>query len=371
MESPAKPVTILCSATGLGVYIPGLLIQRQLSKRGYDADTEVIEEYYTPAKLASLTAYRDACRQNFALARFAHRSANDGSKPIDERRVAALLQRWNKEGRSHFILWSGFWIPVIEQYRAMFNERRLFVDHCRIDARISASFAVHQDKSGDANEVWLWNWQQRMIANEIRVGDEAALLFDQRDHRLVVHGGGWGLGSYRNKIAELGATPFALDIVLRSPEDTIDKRAEDRLYCVNPDWQPWMRHDGDAHGFPPVGMVDGSDAIEYRTNTEFHEFYKVIARSKAIVSKPGGCTLIDSLNSATPVVLLEPYGEAERSNGLLWQFLGFGITYADWQASGFDERILEHLHRNILETRRKAPDYVESYAHKLWKGGDP
>jgi hypothetical protein len=83
------------------------------------------------------------------------------------------------------------------------------------------------------------------------------------------------------------------------------------------------------------------------------------------LSKPGGCTLIDSLNSATPVILLEPYGYAEESNARIWEYLGFGISYSAWQATGYDGRVLEKLHTNITSRARTGIDYPRAYAEQF------
>jgi hypothetical protein len=68
----------------------------------------------------------------------------------------------------------------------------------------------------------------------------------------------------------------------------------------------------------------------------------------AVVSKPGGGTLLDSLAAATPIVLLAPWGEPEAKNGALWEELGFGIDYHRWRRTGFDQGVLMKLHDRLL-----------------------
>jgi len=120
-----------------------------------------------------------------------------------------------------------------------------------------------------------------------------------------------------------------------------------------------------ASGGVLAGLVIDENRSEYRRGETFHELYDVIRRSKAIVSKPGGCTLIDSLSSATPVVLLEPYGYAEQSNARIWEHLGYGISYPDWQRTGFDPAVLERLHTNILTRSPRGTNYPRAYADRL------
>jgi UDP-N-acetylglucosamine:LPS N-acetylglucosamine transferase len=112
-------------------------------------------------------------------------------------------------------------------------------------------------------------------------------------------------------------------------------------------------------------LLPEGEGLADRFRANFHPFYDVIRRSKAIVSKPGGCTLIDSLSSATPVVFLEPYGSAERSNGKIWEHLGFGISYTAWRETGYDASVLEQLHSNILSRTRASIDYPRAVAAEL------
>jgi hypothetical protein len=133
---------------------------------------------------------------------------------------------------------------------------------------------------------------------------------------------------------------------------------------VSPDWRAWERSDGE-HTFPPFAEIDGDG--QAAANGE-HGLYELIRRSKAIISKPGGGTLIDSLSSATPVVLLEPCGDAEAANGALWEYLGFGIPFAKWRATGYDGAVLARLHANLRGRPRNGPDYPRYAADRMQQG---
>ncbi|MBL0142934.1 MAG: hypothetical protein IPP91_12745 [Betaproteobacteria bacterium] len=363
---PRHPqVTILTSGVGLGTHIPALLIERRLRRRQCEAETEVLEEYFTPEHLRAHLAHKKAHHESFALAQIAHRMARPVSDCIDAVRARRLLERWAGEGRRHFIVWSGFWLPLIEDYRQMAGGAPLDVDHCRIDAEMSASFRIHRDLQAAGNEVWLWNWDERKLVFRIPVADEAPIPFAGRDDRLVVHGGGWGIGTYRGMASDLARTRYALDVVIDDPAEAAGRRPRDRCFMLDPEWHPWSRNAGGGHDFPPMGEVLDADDIRYRQTPDHHVLHDVIRRSKAIVSKPGGCTLIDSLDSGTPVVLLEPYGHAEESNARIWEHLGFGISYAAWRETNCDESVLERLHANIVGRARTGTDYPRAYAERL------
>lgn len=353
----APPVSILTSGIGLGVYIPALLIQRRMAQLEVRADVEVLERYYTADAQRRQLTLRQACRDNFALAQMAHRMTRDVGDALDAARVDELLRRWASEGRRHFMVWSGFWLPLIERYRA-FVGAQLHIDCCRIDAEISASFRVHQSLARDAVEIWLWSWAEKRTVFEIPVSDAPPLAFDEREDRLVVHGGGWGLRTYRSRRAELARTPWASDVVVYDAADAVDAPPRDRAFMVDPTWRPWD-HGDCAPSFPPFAEVGGS------FSSGGHALFELIRRSKAIVSKPGGGTLIDSLASATPVVLLEPYGYAEASNAALWRHLGFGVSWEDWRDSGFSAGLLQRLHDNLQRRSRNGIEYPKAYVDRI------
>jgi len=354
------PVSVLTSGTGLGVYIPALLIQRQVRELGIAIDVETLEGYYSPESQRRHLAHKTAYHLNFRLAVMANRMARSVETCLDQARIDDLLQRWDAEHRTNFIVWSGFWLPILEKYRRL-TDSTLQIDCCHIDACVSASYRPHRRLARDATNIWLWNWQAKKTLFEVCVDDQPPVGFVRRDDRLVVHGGGWGIGTYRDAREELSdpqrGAAWELDVVVHDGAEAVRSRPGDRYFMVDPDWRAWDRISGE-HTFPPLAEIDcGREA---RTADD-HVLYQLIRRSKAIVSKPGGGTLLDSLSSATPIVLLEPCGEAEACNGALWEHLGFGIPLSKWRAAGYNEAILSELHENLLRRRRNGPHYPRDY----------
>lgn len=351
--SGVAPVTILTSGVGLGVYLPSLLIERKLRQLGVAAEVEVLERYYTPARQAGHLAIKAAHHQDFALAQLAHRMARDVQTSLDTGVIDALLQQWRAEGRERFVVWSGFWLPVLERYQTVSGRADLALDFCRIDAEVSASFRVHRASSLRGREIWLWSAERKRTEFELPVTGEAPLAFAARDERLVVHGGGWGIGTYREAAVALSAAGFACDVVVHHESEALELSAHDRAYRIDPAWHPWHRNASGRHTFPPLGRVGQSAPV-----AEGHVLYEHLRRARAIVSKPGGGTLIDSLSAATPVVLLPAYGYAERANGELWEHLGYGISWEAWRETGFSTAVLERLHHALATRPQRGPDYV-------------
>jgi hypothetical protein len=364
---PAR-VTILTSAVGLGIYIPALLIERTLRRSGVEADVEVIEGYYTGQHQRAHLAHRDAHHASFALAQLAHRMAHGVEHCVDDARMGGLLERWRREERRRFIVWAGFWLPFLQRYASLAGGRSLAVDHCRIDAVVSASFRVHPELDARGREIWLWSKREGRVVHEIPVRDTAPRAWGERDDRLVVHGGGWGIGTYRSTLSDLARTPYAVDLVVHHLEEAAALQDRDRAFILDPSWCVWQRDGAGSLTFPPMRGVVGGRLHNRLDTADYHAMHDVIRASRAVISKPGGCTLIDSLAAATPVVLLEPYGDAEQANAQLWIDLGFGISYDAWRQIGFDPGVLARMHANIV-ARAAGVDYPGAYLAQL-QGAD-
>lgn len=356
-------VTILTSAVGLGTYIPALLVCRQLRHYGVDADVEVLEHYYLPGFQQRHVAVAEAHHASFALAQMAHRMARTVRDYLDGERVQRCLLGWAEADCRHFIVWSGFWLPIVERYRTL-TGWTIQVDHCRIDAEISASFKVHADLDSLGREIWLWQGDTSQLVYEIPVDRRAPKSFLEREPRLMIHGGGWGIGTYRERARELSNAGFDFDLVVHNVLEGSGLRDGDNAYRLKPGWRAWVRNDAGEFQFPPMDRVAGYGAT-LGVDADYHGLYDLIRNSQAIISKPGGGSLIDSLASGTPIILLEPYGYAEARNSEIWQKLGFGIRYEDWRETGFSRNVLERLHRNLIEHTARGIDYPRAYADQL------
>ena len=366
MKSEFPRITILSSAIGLGIYIPALLINYQLRKQGLDSEVMVLEDYYTPLSKNKFKKHQQAYHDNFSLALMAHRMTRDVQDNLDTKIINIILENWQDENRLHFITWSGFWLPIIDQYRKRVSPQKLKLDLCRIDAEISASFKIYPHHKDDS-EIWLWNWEQKKLIYEIPVTDRPSIPYHERGNRLVIHGGGWSLGTYQSKIPELERKGILLDIIVHELLEANHKKDGNRYFMVDPDWNPWHKNQNNQHEFPPFAEIMDLEQLEFKNREEYHELYDVISQSKAIVSKPGGGTLIDSLASATPIILLEAYGYAEQRNAEIWEYLGYGISYQKWQEMDYNFDILHQLHQNLLNRSKNTINYPQEYAKKIIK----
>ncbi|MEV6871937.1 hypothetical protein [Amycolatopsis sp. NPDC051128] len=347
-------IEVLTSGVALGVHIPGLLLAHRLRERGVPADVSVIERLLPEHKLATTAQMKWAFHEDFRLAKAGHRLATEPHAVADEQAVDALFARWNAEGVTKFVVFSGFWLPILDRYLAG-RPARPEVVLCHIDATYSPSFRKAAGGQVPYTDVFLVGGGTAGIPCSVPVSAEPPVAWVDRASRLYVHGGGWGMGTYRDRIGELTAAGIALD-VLAYRESDVDEAPGVRHFMMDPAWHPWL-----DNGFPPFGqVVDG--VAEFTRGTTCPGSFALTRAARGMVSKPGGGTCLDSLWAATPLLFLEPLGSAEKRNGDVWRELGFGMPYEQWRDTGFAEQPLADMHAALVRARPHIPDYSEILA---------
>ncbi|ANY70222.1 UDP-glucuronosyltransferase [Paenibacillus sp. BIHB 4019] len=366
--------TILCSGFGLGFYNPGLIVNYQLRQRGIPTEVLVFERFMQVEKQAKIVDSRKAYHDNFKLAKIATKLPKDIRDSFDSEQIIDLLNSWAAEGRKRFISLSGHWVYILELYREKLDAAaaELEVDLLYVDSDLSPSWKSLKkympDYPARYREVWLYASSTLSIHLQIRVGDEEPLPFADRAPRYVIHGGGWGMGTYQGKIPELAQLGFALDVVAYEPAEAQGQQLGNRYYMNDPEWTAWNKGESGEHEFPRFGEIRPDTAPSFSNLPSHHGLYDVIRQAKGIISKPGAGTLMDSLASATPVIMLEPFGEHEKRNLEVWVEHGLGITYEDWERAGFAEEALATIHERLLAKRAAARTYTDDYLERIGWG---
>ncbi|MEE1804787.1 hypothetical protein PUR57_39955 [Streptomyces sp. JV176] len=355
-------IEILTSGVALGVHVPGLLLADRLREQGADAEVRVLERLLPERTLTTTAAMKWAFHRNFRFALTGQRVATDPSATVADGAVEELMDTWRAERIDRFVVFSGYWLPIVERYMSRYGAAGAAappVDVCHVDSVASPSFVKTGRPAPGVRHVWLADSAGGRIPYSIPVTREPALPWAERDRRLLVHGGGWGIGTYRERARELRAHGFALDVVAYEEADVSGDDPDIRSFMVDPGWHPWL-----DDGYPPFGRVVPGEPTRFTRGAGHHGSFDLTRAAVATVSKPGGGTLLDSLWSATPAVLLEPYGGHEERNTELWQELGFGITFARWAETGFDMAVIEKLHHTLREAAAHLPDYSRLLAEE-------
>lgn len=366
--SKTSPISILCAGPGLGFYIPGILAQRQLNQAGLAAVVHVFEGFLVEHKKQNVPKAKINFHRNFSFALMGQNLAKDPSSHLDDYQVEKLLLLWQKEQRRHFIVFSGFWIPLLKRYSERVDKSELFIDLCHVDSAPSTSWSLFDTSSDEYNHIWFNNWEDKQVSYYIDVSGEQVIPYEKRRKSYLIHGGGWGMGTYKDKLNELNRSKLMLDVIAYEYGDLDQRNELNNYYMIDPQWNTWDLNQKGLHQFPPFGEVDLSGKVSFRENFQYPEIYKIIRKSKAIISKPGAGTLLDSLSSATPLICLKPFGGYEDKNALLWEHFGLGVSFEKWEASGFSEKLLCDMHKNLVEMRASAKDYIKTYINNFVYG---
>jgi hypothetical protein len=348
-------IAILTSGFGLGVHVPGLLLNRRLSDSGVPSRVDVLERYWYPERRARIPDSKRAYQQDFRMAQLGSRLFRTLDDAFDPAALAELGERWRDEGVERFVVFSGFWLPVVERYLEE-SGGDIPVDTCHVDAIPAPSFARQAESMARHRNIWLVH-DNGTMPWMLRPAAEPPVAWAAREERFHAHGGGWGMGTYLGYAADMAAKGIALDLVVRTLDDVgtlrgaLDPRS--RLFMMDPEWSPWQ-----DNGFPPFGEVaDGAPPV-YRRSEPYHQSLTLTRNALGVISKPGGGTLIDTFGSATPLILVEAFGEHEKHNARVWEGLGFGIPFATWMSSGFSTELLRDMHLRILAHQSVPADYT-------------
>lgn len=357
-----KHITILCSGITLGVYTPAVIFERQLQLKGCKTTIEVFENLFSTEKREEIKELKSACHKSFGFAKMAQRMAKDNNvKNAETASVDELLKSWFKESRSVFLVFSGFWMPIIKKYQTLYQMKDLDVYILHMDAVLSSSWKPYSEHLENYKHIWLFKWPDNEIPCYLQVGDQYPLNFNDRESRLIIHGGGWGIGTYKSKIQKLNEIGLEMDILAYEDEDIVDNDRND-YYIIDPEWCPWEKNELGVYNFPPLAKYqEEGNLLLSEISNQYPAVYNLIRNKKAIISKPGGGTLVDSFSSATPLIMLEPFGDYEEKNASLWSNLGIGIYYESWVNSNYSFQLLEELHSRILELRNQKKNVLETY----------
>jgi hypothetical protein len=354
-------ITLLGSGVCLGVYGPALSMHAWFQERGVASEVVVLEGCWRDGAQADLLRTKAAFHRDFRLAMMGQRMARRVDSALDEAKVTALLAGWKRQGRRRFVIFSGFWAPILRRFLDAWQGEALDLEICHMDAALPPSWQSNT-LGGPAREVRLFQGSTSTISGFVEVSGGRPLRWPERSRRVVIHGGGWGLGTYREKVRGLNDRGVALDAVAYFDQDVAELGSQcNHVYMIDPEWRAWQTTEDGDHEFPPFGAVEGEGVPVFQRSRRVPHLFEISRRDWAIVSKPGGSSLNDSLAAATPLVLLEPYGDHERVNAELWIAHGLGIRFDEWLAQGCPEEPLAQAHQKLLRLRDRLFVYQERY----------
>lgn len=172
--------------------------------------------------------------------------------------------------------------------------------------------------------------------------------YNQREFSFVTHGGGWAMGDFRARLDQL-AGPAAILL----PRD----RALAEREALLPRARLFFDIETGAEGPGDFARLAEVTETGYRLlpSMAHHGSLDIIARSRAIVSKPGGGTLVDSYLAQTPILYLDPISHYEAGNVEFIEQAGIGMRLEAFLAEGAPQARLEACAANLARLVRDVP----------------
>lgn len=354
-------ITLLASGNSLGAYIPAIHLREYLARQHIRAEVQVLETLYREETRSKINGYKKAFHNNFSIALTGHRLAKDISPNLDDSAVRRLHAHWRQTGCATFIAFTGFWLPILKAYKEIAGFP-VHIEWIHMDACDTPSYKVYKYSYHQYRNVQFYDPELESPGYLITPPDVEAASFEARNDRFLIHGGGWGIGTYRDKIERLRRGGCRLDIIAYDESEVQEDDGKTRYFMVDPEWSPWIKDAGEIHTYPPMlELVRRKGMVERRRLPDYASYLELVRLSRAIVSKPGGATLNDSLVYATPLLLLEPFGYHEESNATFWKRCGFGIGYDDWEENGFPAASLQACHERLRKQRITACHYGREF----------
>lgn len=353
-EKKNDTVVILSSLVGYGAFIPALLLYQQLKAEGRSVQLHAIENYYSEEKKIIFEQTRTAFRKNPKLVKIASGLSAQLENNLSADTGEDLQHRWREEGCCRFVCFSGLWSALLA--RIAESDTRVKIIFCKVDSGFSSAWKNIDSPLLQHHHTSFFEAQEGKVRYKISPRGLEPHPFHQREEAVLLHGGGWYLDGF-NKQVESIAQHYTCRPVQRASDAPHPSLKNVEPVKENYTWDPL--HDS-RHFF-----TFPSYSLSAQPNREYAGLWDLMNRCRAVVSKPGGMTLMDSLVTATPLVMLEPAGRNEEDNGKLWQELGLGIYYSDWEKTGFSANTLEEIHGNLLRKKSETPDFISCVRQQL------
>ncbi|MEN5086526.1 hypothetical protein ABE426_08655 [Sphingobacterium faecium] len=357
---------ILTSLIGYGIYLPAQIIQQQLAASGIASEILVFEWLYDAEKKKTFSDSAAAYADNYKLAQLAAKIPVNYQASTDPALVERLYQQWMQEEQTHFLCLSGLWFAILKNYHPPFALKT--INCCRMDAGQAHTWSNEHQLVIDRS-YFLFDIQLKKINYAFHIPELKHIPYAKRSKNIVIHGGGWGLGDFITKTAALADAGYHRNILIKSlnkyrPDDT-----QTSYYLNDPDWDI-LNKNSSSSPFPAIGHIHHRDDISYFHHDHYHPVLDLINQSKAIISKPGGMTLTDSLITGTPLIYLDPMGENEEGNAVIVNENKIGMSFEKWKNDNFSLQTIHELHKNIVTLQSDLPDFIATFKHDISRYSD-
>jgi hypothetical protein len=352
----AHTINIVSSIIGYGVYFPALIVFEQLKALGYTVNIYIIERYFDENAMSEFERTKAAFKKDVRLVQIASRIPVKYTEKLSVKKTEALFQEWSNNNSTHFLCFSGLWLETLHAYKK--QHPTCTIDCCRVDSAISSTWGKLNDLNElITNDLSFFNAAEDTINYVLNIPEIQPLPYLERENTITIHGGGWDLGNFTMTTEHF--SNYHVNLIVNDIQNDFNTK-NTTLYANKPKWNPLYEN-----GFPPFGRIDSASNTVFKTYKKHPGILNVLAKTNAIVSKPGGMTLMDSLITETPLIFLKSVGKNENSNKKLWETLQLGIPIETWQKNDHQAATLNEMHERIVTIKKETPCFLKTYINLL------
>lgn len=343
-----KKVLLLSSSLALGVYVPAKMLQDELRCLDTETDIHIVEGLFQIDKKINIEVNKRKFGENFKLAKAAHTMPNHFSKSIDETLKEQCFKKWNAGNYSLIIVMSGFWLDLVYEYDWNYaHNSKIILLH--LDSAESHSWHQSTSLRNSYKEMWFFSESNNQINYKICTRP----YIHEENKSIIVHGGGWNMGEYKDAIRTMNQAGYRLSVIVNYIKDIPSFDIDNDYYVLqanftydlvleNPTYPCLMR------------FINGKLVVLQENNN--NPFADLINSSCAIISKPGGGTLIDSLTYGIPLIFTEELAKYELCNAQLWVRKGLGMLFEEFIKLTDKKKHLLDMRRNIINLSNILPE---------------
>ena len=339
---------ILGSGIALGVYVPALSLKKQLEALGHSADLCCLEDLYRD-KETVMEETKRSFHRDFRLAKISYRMPVRNQAAVDPDAAEAFLKKAAERKYDAVVTFSGFFSQLLKHLSETCPHYRDRIFAVHMDAVPSLSWKGTDEAF--AKNIWLYRLKEQKLYYRLdRPKEEPA-----KENRILVHGGGWGIGEYESKIGRLNELGIPCDIVVYYPEEAEKIDPMNDCYLLDPSWKAAGGNDE----FPRLLKYEEKEWRSFADSRTVNPLRTLIERDGAILSKPGGGTLADSLAAGTPLLFSEELAAYEKENRRMWELCGFGIGIESFLAGSEKEAMLSEMRNRLKTAAASLPELAE------------
>ncbi len=329
--------------------MPALSLKKQFESYGCAADLVCLEDLYSDRDTV-IEETKKSFHADFRLAKLSYRIPTRNRDAIDPASARRLKEQISDTAYEAIVTFSGFWADFLNDLAEScpYYKEKIFAVH--MDA--SRSLSWKGVERGCIRDIWMYELESSCILRKL----ENSSTDNKRCRRILVHGGGWGIGDYSSRIQQLNEMGYPLDIVIYYPDEYVHNDSVNAYYLLDPEWRP----DRERNEYPRLLIYRDGEWTPYGTGLrERNPLRELMENDIAVLSKPGGGTLSDSLVTATPLILGEELAYYERDNRLLWTGQGLGMDYDRFASARDRDSALQEMQYRLQKIRNELPCVAE------------